>query len=66
VQFTGVQRVRGRGRIKEGETFAEIDVRRDFVKDFPERRAELDGLGFRWNLPVNPPERHAQRLTDAQ
>jgi hypothetical protein len=35
--------------MKVGKTVSKIRSREDFVKDHPERRAELDALGFRWN-----------------
>jgi hypothetical protein len=34
--------------MKLGSRVGKIRHRGDFVKDFPERRAELDALGFRW------------------
>ena len=33
-----------------GHRVNDIRHRGDFVKDYPARRAELDALGFRWNL----------------
>ena len=35
--------------MKLGRRVDGIRHRGDFVKDLPERRAKLDGLGFRWN-----------------
>jgi hypothetical protein len=35
--------------IQLGKRVCNIRHREDFVKDHPERRAELDALGFRWN-----------------
>ena len=32
-----------------GQRVSDIRRREDFVKHHPERRAELDALGFRWN-----------------
>ena len=35
--------------MKLGHRVSDIRRRGDYVKDHPERRAELDALGFRWN-----------------
>jgi hypothetical protein len=35
--------------MKLGHRVSDIHFREDYVKDHPERRAELDALGFRWN-----------------
>ena len=35
--------------MKLGHRVNQIRDREDYVKDHPERRAELDALGFRWS-----------------
>jgi hypothetical protein len=35
--------------MKLGHRVSDIRRSEDYVKDHPERRAELDALGFRWN-----------------